>query len=328
MSSTHRLARTLLAGTAPLVRSACRSHPQCTRTARAWGPAARGTRSFAAAAQPAAHSTHDNHSSDHGSGHGSAHGHGFETSPPPAVGAAPLVAAAAAAVAAVAYLVASRREVVPSYKLDGFAPVSVGAGGKVVAAPSVAAGEKKKGEERETATAATEKGKTAGAATQVNKAAEDTQGDKTTAAETKTTAAAAAETDADADADRPKAVVTEELMDATKCLPGYLSERLSEFKIGMLKEDIIGLSAELKNGRKVYASVVGTINNEYKTIGLWPESAARNGFDRGVVVYLKDAHVVGVLLWGLTQQADTARSLLKRTEPVTDPKELYHLFSL
>lgn len=237
---------------------------------------------------------HRNYSSNHHQHHEEEH-HNFEISSPKKTGKIGTIAIGTVILAVVLGLFANKCKIIPSSTIIDKQPVSWKYG-----KPS-------SNEEKEKENNIDNQKHTNKKINKIEKEVEETASEKAKTLEAK---------------------VTEELMDANKCLPGYLSERLNLFNIGMLKDDVIGISAELKNGKKIYASVLGTISNKFKTIGLWPESAARNGFDHGVVVYIEDGNVMGILLWGVTQQVEAARQLLASNEKVLDPKELYSKFDL
>jgi programmed cell death 8 (apoptosis-inducing factor) len=83
-----------------------------------------------------------------------------------------------------------------------------------------------------------------------------------------------------------------------------------------------------------------------QTVGVWEKPQGRiffeisctesaitdeNGnqdYNRGIVYYLKDNRVVGVLLWNVYDQVDTARTLIKRGKQFNNPEELVSLISL
>ena len=57
---------------------------------------------------------------------------------------------------------------------------------------------------------------------------------------------------------------------------------------------------------------VGTLDSSLETVEDWAEP-----FERGVVYYLDDGEVVGVLLWNIEDQTDAARTVIDDGSGVT-----------
>ena len=57
---------------------------------------------------------------------------------------------------------------------------------------------------------------------------------------------------------------------------------------------------------------VGELNSKMETVTDWQDS-----FNKGVVYYLEQGRVRGVLLWNVWKQTDNARALLAETGPLT-----------
>uniref|UniRef100_A0A5S6QR04 FAD/NAD(P)-binding domain-containing protein n=1 Tax=Trichuris muris TaxID=70415 RepID=A0A5S6QR04_TRIMR len=82
----------------------------------------------------------------------------------------------------------------------------------------------------------------------------------------------------------------------------------------------VGYFKGYKGGREGI-SVPGGPNQLFK-----PGSPA--DLSKGVVFYLRDQHIVGVLLWNLPQSVPTARSLLTSEKRLNEPNEAVKLFEL
>ena len=59
-----------------------------------------------------------------------------------------------------------------------------------------------------------------------------------------------------------------------------------------------------------------------------PPSQAKDQYEKGVVFYLRDGKVVGMLLWNLFDKMPTARKILKDGRRVSDVRELAKLLSV
>ena len=55
---------------------------------------------------------------------------------------------------------------------------------------------------------------------------------------------------------------------------------------------------------------------------------AKDHFNKGVVFYLRDGKVVGMMLWNLFDKIPTARKILKENKGVGDIKQLAKLLSV
>jgi nucleoside diphosphate kinase len=55
---------------------------------------------------------------------------------------------------------------------------------------------------------------------------------------------------------------------------------------------------------------VGEINSKLETVTDWQEP-----FQKGVIYYLENQHVRGVLLWNVWEQVENARTLIGATRP-------------
>ncbi len=71
----------------------------------------------------------------------------------------------------------------------------------------------------------------------------------------------------------------------------------------------------------------GLLDSRFDTVSLWDRELG-NGFERGVVYYLEDSSVVGVLCLNLPNSMDYAKKLVKFAYPVEDAKELFQLIYL
>jgi programmed cell death 8 (apoptosis-inducing factor) len=79
-------------------------------------------------------------------------------------------------------------------------------------------------------------------------------------------------------------------------------------------------------GPDVNFEAVGVIDSKLPTVSIWSKSKdaaiGDERFDRGVVYYLKDKKVQGVLLWNLPDNIDAARNIIKSAELISDPSVL------
>ena len=78
---------------------------------------------------------------------------------------------------------------------------------------------------------------------------------------------------------------------------------------------------------------LGDIDSNHETVGVWlanrdestkelVERKQDSAYTRGIVYYLKDNVVVGVLLWNATDQMERAKEVLNQQKLVKSPVEL------
>lgn len=51
-------------------------------------------------------------------------------------------------------------------------------------------------------------------------------------------------------------------------------------------------------------------------------------FDKGVVFYMRDNVVVGIILWNVFNKMNTARKVLEARKPIDNTKQLARLFDV
>ena len=81
-------------------------------------------------------------------------------------------------------------------------------------------------------------------------------------------------------------------------------------------------------GPDVNFEAVGIIDSSLPTVSIWNKSQTSNikpgdeDYDQGVVYYLREKKVVGVLLWNLFGQLDNARKIVQSQKFITEPSVL------
>jgi programmed cell death 8 (apoptosis-inducing factor) len=81
---------------------------------------------------------------------------------------------------------------------------------------------------------------------------------------------------------------------------------------------------------------VGIIDSNLDTVSIWeqPEGLARGEvpknpeYKRGIVYYLRENQVVGVVLWGVPNRIEDARRLVKGGKKFTDVSLLKNVISI
>ncbi|KAJ3332154.1 Apoptosis-inducing factor 1, mitochondrial, partial [Kappamyces sp. JEL0680] len=84
-------------------------------------------------------------------------------------------------------------------------------------------------------------------------------------------------------------------------------------------------------GPEISFEAVGNLDAKLQTVSIWskaPEDDTQAKHNKGVVYYLKDRRVCGVLLWNVFGQLDTARMILDSKKVVSDPSTLTKLINV
>lgn len=85
-------------------------------------------------------------------------------------------------------------------------------------------------------------------------------------------------------------------------------------------------------GPDVNFEAVGVIDSTLRTVSIWnkstPSAPGEEKFDQGVVYYLKEQKVVGVLLWNVHDQLDKAKKIIRTQNIVKDPNSLENLIKI
>lgn len=72
---------------------------------------------------------------------------------------------------------------------------------------------------------------------------------------------------------------------------------------------------------------VGICSAELKTIGVW-KSDVKESFERGVVFYMKEDAIVGIMMWNIPGKIDVAKRLVKQGKKYENKTELVSLFNV
>ena len=89
-------------------------------------------------------------------------------------------------------------------------------------------------------------------------------------------------------------------------------------------------------GPEIAYEAVGVLDSSLSTVGIWSKSnknsstpvVGNESYDKGVVFYMKDKKVVGVLMWNVLNRVDEARRVIRENKTWTDLNELSSVFSL
>jgi apoptosis-inducing factor 1 len=94
-------------------------------------------------------------------------------------------------------------------------------------------------------------------------------------------------------------------------------------------------------GPEIAYEAVGLIDSSLSTVGVWakvkkPESSqpsdaspdAKEEYGKGVVFYMKEKKIVGVLMWNMLNRVDIARKIIKDGKRFDDINELAGLLNV
>lgn len=91
-------------------------------------------------------------------------------------------------------------------------------------------------------------------------------------------------------------------------------------------------------GPEIAYEAVGLIDSALSTVGVWakvkkPEPVAsspdaREEYGKGIVFYMKEKKIVGVLMWNMLNRVDLARKIIKDGKRFDDINELAGLFNV
>jgi programmed cell death 8 (apoptosis-inducing factor) len=79
-------------------------------------------------------------------------------------------------------------------------------------------------------------------------------------------------------------------------------------------------------GKEIQFEAVGILDSKLKTVSVWNGmESSRDEFEKGVVYYLKDRKVCGILLWNTFGKIDKAREIILSKKLISDPSKLIDL---
>lgn len=89
-------------------------------------------------------------------------------------------------------------------------------------------------------------------------------------------------------------------------------------------------------GPEIGYEAVGILDHNLPTVGIWSnvngktekELSKGRDFEKGVVLYLRDGSIVGVLLWNIYNRTHIARRLISEARKVEDVEKLASVFRI
>jgi programmed cell death 8 (apoptosis-inducing factor) len=77
-------------------------------------------------------------------------------------------------------------------------------------------------------------------------------------------------------------------------------------------------------GNKINYEAVGIIDSRLQTISAWGklDPIKDEEYNKGVVYYMRESKVVGVLLWNVNNKVDSAREIIASNKVIKDPQSL------
>lgn len=77
-------------------------------------------------------------------------------------------------------------------------------------------------------------------------------------------------------------------------------------------------------GPEISFEAIGILDSKMQTVSVWSKQSpdAAEGHDRGVVYYLRDRKVCGVLLWNVFGQLENARKIVDSKLHIANPDSL------
>ncbi len=79
-------------------------------------------------------------------------------------------------------------------------------------------------------------------------------------------------------------------------------------------------------GKDIQFEAVGILDSKLKTVSVWNGmESSGDEFEKGVVYYLKDRKVCGILLWNTFGKIDKAREIILSKKLISDPSKLIDL---
>ena len=82
-------------------------------------------------------------------------------------------------------------------------------------------------------------------------------------------------------------------------------------------------------GNEIQFEAVGILDSKLKTVSVWDKDGEteEKSYEKGIVYYLKDEKVCGILFWNSFGKIDKARDIILSKKRITKPSELMKYFN-